>query len=502
MKHRWLKYLLVCGLTGWGAHIAAAAGGPLLAGVAKADITDNAAKADTPLYARAVVLKQGETTAVIITVDAVAIGEIGPIGNQFLSGIRQELGREPGIRPKDILVNPSHCHGRVCKDVTGRTVAAVREAWGKIEEVKAAVGVGFEDRIMQNRRLKLKNGREADVRRAYPLPPSTEIAGVGPIDPEIGILRLDRKDGRPLAVLYNFACHPIKGSPAGENTGDITGFASKVIEDNLDGGAVALFLQGCGGDINPIDYKNPHVPKDAEPLGNMLGLSALKAIKAARASGNEPLRIANETIELPRADFGARIEAMESEQERLLQSLGGTSLDFETFIPLFIKYKASGEFPSTHAHGYLHDGALGRGHWTQLDEENRADIERYVKNIHAMEELIRLNTNLAQLKKHQASNASAEKRTIEAEVIGLRVGDFFLITFPAELSVEVGLGIKARSPHEMTFVSGYSNGYLYYAPTERQMTNPGWAQEDCDRILGPGWQKIFEDKATDLLGRL
>ena len=65
---------------------------------------------------------------------------------------------------------------------------------------------------MENRRLKLKNGKEADVRHAYSLPPDEEVAEVGPIDPEIGILRLDRKDGRTLAVVYNFACHPIMGS--------------------------------------------------------------------------------------------------------------------------------------------------------------------------------------------------------------------------------------------------------------------------------------------------
>ena len=51
---------------------------------------------------------------------------------------------------------------------------------------------------MENRRLLLKDGREADVRHAYSLPPDEAVAGAGPIDPEIGILRLDRTDGRPL----------------------------------------------------------------------------------------------------------------------------------------------------------------------------------------------------------------------------------------------------------------------------------------------------------------
>ena len=121
----------------------------------------------------------------------------------------------------------------------------MKEAWQNMVPVNVGAGVGHEDRIMENRRLKLKNGKEADVRHAYSLPPDEEVAGVGPVDPEIGILRLDRKDGQTLAVVYNFACHPIQGVPSGGNTADITGFASQVIEDNLSDGAIALFLQGC-----------------------------------------------------------------------------------------------------------------------------------------------------------------------------------------------------------------------------------------------------------------
>ena len=46
----------------------------------------------------------------------------------------------------------------------------------------------------------------------------------------------------PLAVLYNFACHPIQGVASGLNTSDMTGFASLAIEDVLPEGSVALFV--------------------------------------------------------------------------------------------------------------------------------------------------------------------------------------------------------------------------------------------------------------------
>src|SRR5262249_27430936 len=153
-----------------------------------------------------------------------------------------------------------------------------------------------------------------DVRHAYALPPDEEVAGVGPIDPQIGLLRLDRADGRPLAAVYNFACHPIMGLPGGENTADVTGFASRVIEEGLGEGAVALFVQGCAGDINPVGYKDVNVPRNAEPLGNLLGLSALRGLRKIAARRGGPLKVINETVRLPRADLAGRIDALQAEQ--------------------------------------------------------------------------------------------------------------------------------------------------------------------------------------------
>ena len=84
---------------------------------------------------------------------------------------------------------------------------------------------------------------------------------------------------RDAGVVYNFACHPILEVPSRENTADISGFGVKSDEDNLSEDTIALFLQGCGGDVNPVLYKDVNNPRDAEVLGNMLGLSTLQALK-------------------------------------------------------------------------------------------------------------------------------------------------------------------------------------------------------------------------------
>lgn len=473
----------------------------LRAGVAKIDVTHrDAGSVNDPLYAKALVLDNGSGPIVLVTVDAVAIGEIGPIGNAYLPEVRKRLKAELEIAPERVVINASHCHGIVVGDVADRTVQVVKQAFQRMEKVKVGTGTGFENRISENRRLKLKDGTEADVRHAYSMPRDEDVAAIGPIDPQIGLLRIDRLDGRPLAVVYNFACHPIQGTPSKGNTADFPGFASKVIEENWGDDAIALFVQGCAGDINPVTYKDVHGPRDAEPLGNLLGLSVLRGLRKIETKASPAVRFTNQTVPIPRGrDLQRRIEANEAEVARLTASLRGTSLNFKTFLELHLKYKLSPEFPSYYSHRYELDKKLGRDDLEKLDEENRNNVKAYLANIDAMERITRLQVNAALLKKHLAQHEAAGNKDMDLELVGLRVGDFRMVTFPAELTVQIGLNIKEKFKTPNTFVAGYTNGYIYYAPTAEQRNNQGYAQEDCDSLVGPEWQEKFETKAIEVL---
>ena len=478
------------------------AGAEMLAGVAKIDITDRTGPVNDSCFAKALVLKSGGTTAVLITLDAVAVGGIGRIGNGFMATVRSGL-LELGIPPSNVVVNASHCHGIVRGDLEPLVIQTVKAAMQNLIPVKAGSGVGLETRISENRRLKMKDGSTVDMRRAYSMPRDEEVASVGPIDPKVGLLRLDRADGTPLAVLYQFACHPIMNPPSKGCSADYPGFASKVIEEALGGGALAFFVQGCGGDINPVRYKEVTRTADAEPLGTMLGANVLAAARQIETKGDGVLKVSNATIAVPRAaDYTARISNIEAEQKKLLAALKPTNINFKSFLPLLLQHKLWPDTPSHYSQSYLHDQAFDRKAISQLDTDNRVLVENYLANIEIMERLTRLNANMALLKMHLKQTLEAGKSTLDAEVCGLRVGDFKLVTFPGEVTVQVGLNIKKAAGDPQAHVSGYTNGYIWYTPTVEQRLNPGYAQEDCDTLVAPEWQKIFETKALEVLTNL
>ena len=107
---------------------------------------------------------------------------------------------------------------------------------------------------------------------------------------------------------------------------------------------------------------------------------------------------------------------MEAEQERLVSSLGGTSLNLKTFLPLVVKYNLVEEFPSYYSHGYLQEKAIGRDDLAQLDAENRRNMEQYIAQHPHDGRTDAAANEPALLRKHQAQSAAAGKRTIDVEL--------------------------------------------------------------------------------------
>jgi hypothetical protein len=351
----------------------------------------------------------------------------------------------------------------------------------------------------------MDSGKHWTIRRAIPSPPDDQVVALGPVDTEIGLLRVDSADGRPLALIYNFAGHAYGGIGQPSVTADFPGFASRTVEVAWPG-AAAIFLQGAAGDITPVGYKNFDVPPPTERLGNLLGLSALKAAQQIETSPDVSIDVLCETIELPvRTDLEERIASLESQQEEVLNLFvrpgcgthgAGTTLDFESFLPLYLKHLADPDHPA--APSYLYDQqSAGQQGLEELDADNRKRIERYLECVEAMEKLIRIRTNLVGLQRQLDKPSTGP---LSAEIQAIRIGRFALVTFPGEPFAEVGLRIKRQSPFPETFLAAYANGCVGYAPTADAYSQE--AYEDISTRLAPQWQAVYETKAIEMLKRL
>jgi len=479
----------------------------LLAGTARCEITneDPNVRVSDPLYAKALVLNDGKQKFVLLTVDAVSIGEICDINDDFLPQLRTRLSDELGILAENVLVNASHTHppGRIlCPDdeLIDRTFNVIREASQNMVEVLAGSGTGYEDRISMNRNLQLKNGKQWTLRHANPCPPEEEVVGVGPLDPEIGILRLDRLDGTPLAVVYNFACHMLFGDTHGSITANFIGVASNLLEEVMGHDGLAFFIQGAAGDVIDVGFKNLNQPRDVEIYGLKLAQSVLAAYQTIE-TGPVTLSVVNKTVDLPRrTDIPQRIEALKKEQADLLSSLRFNTLNFKSFLPLYLKTKLDPQHPLDYSYAYLQDTQRGRDNHSAMDAFNQDRIATYLHGIQTMETLARMEDDIATFERHQAINDAAGSPVAPAEFLGVKIGDCVFVSAPIEILTQVALDVKNSSPYEHTFIAAFSNGYMHYGPPAVDYDKGNYEVTEC--FLAPEWEQVYKATVSEIIEAL
>jgi hypothetical protein len=166
-----------------------------------------------------------------------------------------------------------------------RTVQLVGEALAAFAPARLATGQG-KATFAVNRR----NNREADVpdllARGEPL--------VGPVDHTVPVLTVTRPDGALAAILFGYACHPTTLSFQ-TWCGDYPGFAQLELEERHPG-AVAMFVNTCGGDQNPL-------PRRSVELCQGYGRQLATAVEEVLAQPLQPVstgvRTAFEYVDLP-----------------------------------------------------------------------------------------------------------------------------------------------------------------------------------------------------------
>jgi hypothetical protein len=109
----------------------------------------------------------------------------------------------------------------------------------------------------------------------------------GPVDPTVGVIRITDVQQAVRVVLVHYACHPVVLGPRNRKiSADYPGVVRSLVEEALGDDAMCIFVQGAGGDINPLimargenrDHDFEHVDR----MGQLLANEVLEIVEEMR----------------------------------------------------------------------------------------------------------------------------------------------------------------------------------------------------------------------------
>ncbi len=215
------------------------------------------------LEANIAVFGEGAAAVIVVSIDTLFAGAV------LTEGIVQACARRFGVGPGSVLVLASHTHsapmldpakpgiGRADPDEVARCAALIADAvTGAQAHAVASVRVGLgESDLAVNRRLRWR------------IP--TLVRALGKIDSDVYVCDnqngpRDRRirtavwlspDGRPLAALWSFACHPTAFPVEETSSPDYIGVVREALRQRLGTRVPVIFAPGCMGDVRPPSAK-------------------------------------------------------------------------------------------------------------------------------------------------------------------------------------------------------------------------------------------------------
>lgn len=395
------------------------------------------------LYAKALVLNDGNTTIAIVSADLLYT----PL-EEITNPVREIIKEKTGIPEQNVLICATHTHSgpevftrsklgpdkeiptskidqKYLQTLITKIADTVLIAHKNMQEVKIGAAKGHIPEIVYNRRPKTADG---SVKMAFTLGPEviatqkvqhgpygsmrvtfdykhegTQL-DFGPIDADVCVLKVEDVNGGIVGSLINFGCHPVCIYPylSTAISADYPAYATRVVEQ-VEGG-ICLFTLGLAGNTVPVRRG----VKPRQQIGKALGGEALRRLQMVSTTGSVHLKALRKEIKFPTKK-----------------------------VPL---------------------------------PNGKAGDDKTIDYV-----------------------------TTEIQVI--RLGDIYIMGLPGEVLVEVGLDIKKRAGLENLFIVTVSNDTIGYVCHSRAYEEGGY-EPVSGTNLAKGAGEIMIEEAMDLINQI
>ena len=443
---------------------------------------------ESDLTATALVLANSHTRLAIIALDICEL--FNPLSNQ----IRQEAADLLGVPRSHVMINLSHDHSTPSPPNSTRD-SAERKRFADIygNELKGHIlaAVAEADQARQPVRIGAGAGEaQVGIYRRETGPDGRDVLGEvpdQPIDHSVGVVRIDDLEGNSVAVLFSYGCHPVSVGPRCHmGSSDFPGAARQIIEKVL--GGKALFLQGCGGNVNPkwgIGYEI-----DCRDSKNRLGAILAGEVLKVSAEIHTHVKLGERVPlgNIPNILFHPWVPVDDGEPVALGAAEELVKLHFIELPPL---EKAQALYEK----------------WSSQRQEKEASG--------AQDWEIRLASMYEEAYRRTVEAVKQKDPTIDLDVQVFKIGDVILAGLSVEAFTETGLKIKSRSPYQHTIPLGWTNTSIAYLPQLEDYPDGGYQLGEVYHVpdlfvqayllptaLQPDAEQIAVDKVIELIKQL
>lgn len=403
---------------------------------------------DMDLWVTALALSDQNSMAIVLDLD------IQILTNDVADRIRSSVSRTTHIPIENIRASATHTHSGPVpyqswiekgfelvapwfENVFSWCAEAAKEAVENLQPIEVRAGRG-ECRININRRAVTPKGERFLGKNR-----------TGPSDHEVLVVKLDALNGKPVATLVNYACHPTIMGPANRLiTPDYPGPMKRVVEQAV--GGKCLFLLGAAGDQGPVQGFQGDVAVYRH-LGAILGHEVAKI-----ALGLDHIPSDEKLLEVipSGAPLGHYHEQFGGDRGLPLEIV-----EKEIAVPL------RHELPEPRVAAEKLDLWKARLK-SARDKSDEAGVSEAIYMARRADIQLRM------------ANDFAGRTNIGVKTQFICFGEVALVGCNIEPFCEIGMAIKTQSPFPFTLVSGYSNGRMAYLPTAEEWSRGGYEVEN------------------------